>query len=1480
MLTLFKRYRFINNLILLLLLSPAIVLAAPGDNLYSENFNGNLNDWVIDASGGGDASIASLAAEQGDSLQLRWNAVSVTSAAAIDTQVPGATVSVWVRRGDDDFSEDPDANENLIIEYLNDAGSYMVLETFAGDGAPGEIYNRVYALPDDGLHNGMRVRISQTAGNGSDWDYWHVDSLSVDETSGPTSCVSDGSVVAGLFATYYDQDGISRAYFTGNTVTQFDAPVNFNWGSGAPLAGFPRDNFSVTWEGQVEANETGAHVFSTVSDDGVRLYVDGNLVIDNFTDHGPRRDLSGSINLQAGNQYDLRMEFYERGGGAVAQLEWDGPSFGRQIIPAANLSHGCRPPVPPPCEGGEIETNGLLGNYYDQNAIARNYFTGNVETRLDLQVNFDWGGGTPIVGFANDDFSIIWEGEVETRDAGNYIFSTVSDDGVRLYIDGNLVVDNFTDHGSRRDSSAFINLQAASRYTVRMEYYERGGGAVAQLEWSGPTFARELIPTRQLFAECPALESIAEFGMEESQWTGANGEVTDESGNAFNGTALGDAVTLPLASTTAAITGNPGTCGYGDFPLNTSAAIIDAVDTGVDVDTDVGSTGTIALWYRSNTAWAGGIDRQIFDAAKRQGLKYFFLTLSGDGRLRFGLEDSADGDFRYSSPVQNIAADVWTHITVTWDLPNDEFLMYINGALVSSYTPNTNGTIGDQANLLIGDNNGDYIINGDTTGNSANGAIDEVNIFDRVLSVARIDQVMNKVRACAPIGPDHIEIVVSGNASTCVAKDIEIRACLDAACSALFTNYTGTVQLDTSTANGTWSYAGGPGNLVAGASDSGTAAFEFVAANDGTATLQLSNTRAESLTIDGSDTLDATLTATSAALSFSDNAFVISDIDPFTEGTAGADIAVAGRDHLYRVEMVRRDTNQNPSICGVVTAYNNPAQALKVWLNRPQLVSAAAAQINTVALPNALPLATNISLDFSAGGTANFVLQSSDVGQFSIELVDDSRSFANNVDIVGSSNRLLVRPFGFDVDFIVNGAADRATNGTAGISYAQNGSGIADPDASVFAVAGSNFTTQISAVQWQGSDDINGDGVPDSGANLSDNLLTPSFGQEQSPETVTLSRSLVAPSSGAPGQFTVTSVTAFTAGRSQQIVSFSEVGIIHLQASLADSDYLGSGINITGEANNVGRFIPARFELNGTALVDEACAAGVFTYLGQEFTVSYELLAVNEAGDTTENYTGSFVKLTNLLGTLAMGAADNANNINLSNRLPPAGDIINNSAFIWGPDMGASLGAGEIETRLTLDRLLTPDGQHLATLGVLPTDDDNVTVTAVNLDVDNDGANDFVTLGDSVQRYGRVFLENAFGPEERELEMFFIAQYFDSTLGVNGGFVPNRDDSCTDYSAADFAELAGSYSGNLSAGDTGISGTSDTIYNAGAGSVLLAAPNADNDGSVNIQFTVPVFLQFDWDGDASTVDTSPINTATFGSFRGNDRVIYRREVGR
>jgi len=141
----------------------------------------------------------------------------------------------------------------------------------------------------------------------------------------------------GLTGRYYN-DLSTGTKFTTLVHMRTDATVNFDWGSGSPVPGVVQaNNFSVRWTGQVEAPVTGNYTFSTVTDDGVRLWVNGVLRIDRWTNNAPTTNTSAPIALVAGMKYSVVMEYYERKGGAVARLRWGYPGQGTQVIPQSRL---------------------------------------------------------------------------------------------------------------------------------------------------------------------------------------------------------------------------------------------------------------------------------------------------------------------------------------------------------------------------------------------------------------------------------------------------------------------------------------------------------------------------------------------------------------------------------------------------------------------------------------------------------------------------------------------------------------------------------------------------------------------------------------------------------------------------------------------------------------------------------------------------------------------------------------------------------------------------------------------------------------------------------------------------------------------------------------------------------------------------------------------------------------------------------------
>jgi glucose/arabinose dehydrogenase len=142
---------------------------------------------------------------------------------------------------------------------------------------------------------------------------------------------SGGGGSNGLAVTYYN-----NADFTGTNVKRVDPTVDFDWAAGSPASAIGVEAFSARWTGQVLAPSTGTYTFYTQSDDGIRLWVNGQAIVDNWVAHSLTEN-SGTIALTAGQRYDIKIEYYENRGSAVARLLWSGPSMSKAVVPTGNL---------------------------------------------------------------------------------------------------------------------------------------------------------------------------------------------------------------------------------------------------------------------------------------------------------------------------------------------------------------------------------------------------------------------------------------------------------------------------------------------------------------------------------------------------------------------------------------------------------------------------------------------------------------------------------------------------------------------------------------------------------------------------------------------------------------------------------------------------------------------------------------------------------------------------------------------------------------------------------------------------------------------------------------------------------------------------------------------------------------------------------------------------------------------------------------
>ena len=156
-------------------------------------------------------------------------------------------------------------------------------------------------------------------------------------------------------------------------MSRIDPQVDFSWGSGSPAPSINPDHFSARWTGELEPRYSETYTLFTVSDDGVRLWVDGQLVINNWAEHSWTED-SVSMALQAGRRYAVKLEFFELTGAAAAGFSWSSQSQPKQVVPKSQLYPA---PTPPPsagqhaADGNALEPDRWLEVRCTGNRVAR-----------------------------------------------------------------------------------------------------------------------------------------------------------------------------------------------------------------------------------------------------------------------------------------------------------------------------------------------------------------------------------------------------------------------------------------------------------------------------------------------------------------------------------------------------------------------------------------------------------------------------------------------------------------------------------------------------------------------------------------------------------------------------------------------------------------------------------------------------------------------------------------------------------------------------------------------------------------------------------------------------------------------------------------------------------------------------------------------------------------------------------------------------
>ena len=224
--------------------------------------------------------------------------------------------------------------------------------------------------------------------------------------------------------------------------------INYDWGEGSPGSGVNSDDFSARWTRTIYLNG-GTYRFSATMDDGMRVWIDGALVIDEWQD-SQVRTVAVDLPMTTG-EHEVEVQYYEAGGNAVAKFWWG--------------AAGGAPDVP---------VNRWQGVYFN------NQYLGGPPafTRADNAIDFNWKTGSPWPTIPHDHFSARWTGNFD-HTPGSYRFTVVSDDGVRLWVNNRLLIDEW--HDNQNVTYQAEAVLPGGSVPVRLDYYENTGAALVKL---------------------------------------------------------------------------------------------------------------------------------------------------------------------------------------------------------------------------------------------------------------------------------------------------------------------------------------------------------------------------------------------------------------------------------------------------------------------------------------------------------------------------------------------------------------------------------------------------------------------------------------------------------------------------------------------------------------------------------------------------------------------------------------------------------------------------------------------------------------------------------------------------------------------------------------------------------------------------------------------------------------------------------------
>ncbi|TYB32839.1 MAG: hypothetical protein FXF49_09415 [Flexistipes sinusarabici] len=688
---------------------------------------------------------------------------------------------------------------------------------------------------------------------------------------------------------------------------------------------------------------------------------------------------------------------------------------------------------------------------------------------------------------------------------------------------------------------------------------------------------------------------------------------------------------------------------------------------------------------------------------------------------------------------------------------------------------------------------------------------------------------------------DHILLEHDGSGLTCRGEPITVKACANDNCSALYNNQ---VTVNFTNPSSGWetdpvTFAGGQTTVDLTHTDNETVTI------DAEAISPTANNSTQCLNTSG---------GTDCEIIFNDVGIIIDGDSDNTNPESNIITQIAGKpsdtnpdSETQLIRVVRKDDKTGACIPGVQNqnidvsfSYSTPQPAQGLDDNIIQISN----NTNSVNISDNTSSET-LSLSFNSNGIAPFTFTSEDTGKYALNAeMDIPVTYFDNTTtgqtVTGSdaTNAFVVRPLAVFANAVANPKSQNA-------------------DGSVFKKAGNPFTLNFKSLQWTSGRDSDNNGIWDSCDNStlsdpgSDYARVPQWNIGQP------SVDLALPSPGNNPDLNYNNGNAGFSGSdsaNSDNVTYSEVGIVQMKpASL--NNFLGENVQVCSPY--IGRFTPHHFKTSiKDGELNDGCSS--FTYTGQQtnylMAPQFDITAQDKDNNTTQNYKGDFFKLEKTGFDITTPTTDanqlgedgiNKVNVNINKDSATLNSNSDGTAtYTFGNDNITYVKDNNSQVA-PFDALI-----NFEINGIV----DNDSVSAIDLP-------DNISASGTEIRYGRMDILDNYGPETEPLTMQVKTEYWDGD-----SWELNDNDSCTSLLDTDFS--LDNYTANLNSGETIIDDTSVDGIISGTGNFTLTAPGEGNNGSVDINLISYPYL----------LDNETTGTATFGIYRGRDRIIEWKEV--